>query len=177
MYKATISTLSSFAIAGFLLVGAGGFASAQNTSSPDQTTTTQEHQQDSQAHHGRGHHGKMSATGCLEKGTEAGTFSLKTDSGKTYDLTSQKVQLEEHVGHKVTVHGYAAKTSGSNWASHNDSTNAEGSHAAATPNAAEDTNTNEQPSAGASAASGQQDHNSMMTVTKLKMVSTDCSTM
>lgn len=44
-------------------------------------------------------------TGCLAKGDEANEYSIKGDDGKTYGLYSSKVNLSEHVGHKVTVTG------------------------------------------------------------------------
>lgn len=44
-------------------------------------------------------------TGCLQKGDEAGEFSLTTADGKTYGLRSSAVDLSAHLGHKVTVTG------------------------------------------------------------------------
>ena len=46
----------------------------------------------------------MTVTGCLQKGDEAGEYSI-TDSGKTYGLRSKSVDLSKHVGHKVSVTG------------------------------------------------------------------------
>ncbi len=48
--------------------------------------------------------GKMSATGCLMKGTSSDGYYLKGDDGKTYELWGYK-NLSEHVNHKVTVTG------------------------------------------------------------------------
>jgi hypothetical protein len=45
---------------------------------------------------------------CLQKGDEAGEFSLKGEDGKTWGLRSGSVKLEDHVGHKVTVTGSTA---------------------------------------------------------------------
>lgn len=132
MYKAMISTLSSVTVAGFLLVGAGGLAGAQNMSSAP-------------SHMNKAH--KASITGCLQKGDEANEYSMKTSDGKMYGLTSKKVQLSDHVGHQVTLHGYI------------------------TPESAEGSEANEQPSA--NAKGGDID----MTVTKLKMISTTCASM
>lgn len=129
MYKATISTMSSLAIAGFFLLGTGGFANAQSTSTMH-------------AHMRNGH--RTSITGCLQKGDEAGEYSMKTSDGKMYGLTSKKVQLADHVGHKVTLHGYI------------------------TPESAEGSEPNEQPST--TEKGGDID----MTVTSLKMISTSC---
>jgi hypothetical protein len=44
-------------------------------------------------------------TGCLQKGDEAGEFSLTSEDGKTWGLRSSSVKLDQHVGHKVTVSG------------------------------------------------------------------------
>lgn len=49
--------------------------------------------------------GKMSVTGCLQKGDEAGEFSITGQDGKTYGLRSKTVNLSKHLGHKVTVTG------------------------------------------------------------------------
>lgn len=47
----------------------------------------------------------QSATGCLQKGDEAGGFSLTGDDGKVWELSSTSVALSDHVGHTVTVTG------------------------------------------------------------------------
>jgi len=44
-------------------------------------------------------------TGCLQKGDEAGEFSITSEDGKTWELSSKSVKLGEHVGHQVTVTG------------------------------------------------------------------------
>jgi hypothetical protein len=49
--------------------------------------------------------GKTSVTGCLQKGDEAGEYSITGEDGKMYGLRSKTVKLSEHVGHKVTVTG------------------------------------------------------------------------
>lgn len=123
-------------MAGFLLLGAGGLASAQQTNMSNTTNAT----------HTRHHH-RASATGCLQKGNETGEYSLKASNGKTYGLTSTKVQLENHVGEKVKVRGYI------------------------TPESAEGTEANEASSG--TEKGGDID----MTVTSLKMVSKSCNTM
>lgn len=48
--------------------------------------------------------GKMSATGCLMKGTTPDGYYLKGDDGKTYELWGYK-NMGDHVNHKVTVTG------------------------------------------------------------------------
>jgi hypothetical protein len=47
---------------------------------------------------------KMSATGCLMKGTSPDGYYLKGDDGKTYELWGYK-GFSDHVNHKVTVSG------------------------------------------------------------------------
>jgi hypothetical protein len=44
-------------------------------------------------------------TGCLQKGDEAGEFSITGEDGKTWGLRSSNVKLDQHLGHKVTVTG------------------------------------------------------------------------
>ena len=43
--------------------------------------------------------------GCLQKGDQADLFSITGEDGKSWDLRSSTVKLDEHVGHKVTVTG------------------------------------------------------------------------
>jgi len=47
-------------------------------------------------------------TGCLQKGDEAGEFSITGEDGKTWGLRSTSVKLDQHLGHKVTVTGSTA---------------------------------------------------------------------
>jgi hypothetical protein len=49
--------------------------------------------------------GNTTVTGCLQKGDEAGEFSITGEDGKVYGLRSSSVKLAEHLGHKVTVSG------------------------------------------------------------------------
>lgn len=51
--------------------------------------------------------GAKMVTGCLQKGDEAGEFSIAGEDGKVWGLRSSAVKLEDHVGHKVTVAGTA----------------------------------------------------------------------
>jgi hypothetical protein len=44
-------------------------------------------------------------TGCLQKGSNANTFTLTDENGKLWDLRSKTVQLGPHVGHTVTITG------------------------------------------------------------------------
>lgn len=48
----------------------------------------------------------MTVTGCLQKGDEAGEYSIKSEDGKRYELhPSGSLDLSKHLGHKVTVTG------------------------------------------------------------------------
>ena len=47
----------------------------------------------------------QTVTGCLQKGDEAGEFSLKGEDGKTWGVRSTSVKLDQHIGHQVTVTG------------------------------------------------------------------------
>jgi hypothetical protein len=44
-------------------------------------------------------------TGCLQKGDQADLFSITGENGKSWDLRSSTVKLDEHIGHQVTVTG------------------------------------------------------------------------
>ena len=50
-------------------------------------------------------------TGCLQKGHEPGELSITGEDGKTWDVTSKTVKLDEHVGHQVTLTGSAHRES------------------------------------------------------------------
>src|SRR6266436_5092596 len=47
----------------------------------------------------------VTVTGCLQKGDEAGEYSITSEDGKRYGLRSKAVDLSKHLGHKVTVAG------------------------------------------------------------------------
>ena len=47
--------------------------------------------------------GKTTVTGCLQKGDEAGEYSITGEDGKTYGLRSKTVKLSQYLGHKVTI--------------------------------------------------------------------------
>ena len=49
--------------------------------------------------------GKTTVTGCLQKGDEAGEYSITGEDGKTYELRSKTVKLSQHLGHRVTITG------------------------------------------------------------------------
>jgi len=47
----------------------------------------------------------VTVIGCLQKGDEAGEYSITAEDGKRYGLRSKTVGLGKHVGHRVTVTG------------------------------------------------------------------------
>jgi len=48
---------------------------------------------------------EITVTGCLEQGTGADQFNITDENGKKYAVTSGRVPLKNHVGHKVTLNG------------------------------------------------------------------------
>ena len=48
-------------------------------------------------------------TGCLAKGSAEGSYDITDADGHEYMLSSSKVKLQDHVGHKVTVKGAASE--------------------------------------------------------------------
>jgi hypothetical protein len=75
----------------------------------NQDNTRQAATQEKQEHKPTGH--ITTVTGCLQKGDEAGEFSITGEDGKTWELSSKSVKLGEHVGHQVTVTGSAHRES------------------------------------------------------------------
>src|SRR6266436_9748924 len=53
----------------------------------------------------------QTVTGCLQKGDEAGEFSIKGEDGKTWGLRSTSVKLDQHLGHQVTITGSTTQES------------------------------------------------------------------
>ena len=47
-------------------------------------------------------------TGCLQKGEDANEYNLTMKGGATWELKSDTVKLDEHVGHTVKVTGAVA---------------------------------------------------------------------
>jgi len=47
----------------------------------------------------------VTVTGCLQKGDDAGEFSIIARDGKTWELHSGNIKLDNHLGHTVTVTG------------------------------------------------------------------------
>lgn len=72
-----------YAIALFVLVG---LSVAQDT-----TKTT--------------HKKTRTLTGCLQKGDDANEYNLTTKAGGTWEIKSDSVKLDDHVGHTVKVTG------------------------------------------------------------------------
>lgn len=83
-------------------------AVAQSTKQDDSAIqdTAKTNAQDKQAE--KPAKGTITVTGCLQKGDEAGEFSIAGEDGKLWGLRSSTVKLEDHVGHKVTVAGTAS---------------------------------------------------------------------
>jgi uncharacterized protein (DUF1684 family) len=48
-------------------------------------------------------------TGCLQKGDQPGETMLTAADGKSWELHSDSVKLEQHIGHQVTVTGTASR--------------------------------------------------------------------
>lgn len=76
-------------IAMFMFVGAAGMAAAQDT-----TKTT--------------HKKTRTLSGCLQKGDEAGEYNFTAKNGGTWEIKSDSVKLDEHVGHTVKIVGVVA---------------------------------------------------------------------
>jgi hypothetical protein len=47
----------------------------------------------------------VTVTGCLQRGDDAGEFSIIARDGKTWELHSTSIKLDNHLGHTVTVAG------------------------------------------------------------------------
>ena len=69
-----------------MFAGESGLATAQDT-----TKTT--------------HKKTRTLTGCLQKGDDAGEYNLTAKSGGTWEIKSDSVKLDEHVGHTVKITG------------------------------------------------------------------------
>jgi hypothetical protein len=73
-------------IALLMLVGAAGLATAQDT-----TKTT--------------HKRTRTLTGCLQKGEDPNEYNFTAKGGATWEIKSDSVKLDDHVGHTVTITG------------------------------------------------------------------------
>jgi len=47
----------------------------------------------------------ITVTGCLQKGTQPSEVTITGADGKIYDLRSDSVKFDQHIGHQVTVTG------------------------------------------------------------------------
>jgi hypothetical protein len=72
-------------VALFLLAGVADLATAQDTKTTHKKTRT--------------------LTGCLQKGDDANEYNLAAKGGGTWEIKSDSVKLEEHVGHTVKITG------------------------------------------------------------------------
>jgi Protein of unknown function (DUF5818) len=90
----------SFAFA--LLVSA--VALAQEAAQPGSATVSAQATQDQNPMN----HAKT-ATGCLQKGDQPGQVTLTGADGKSWDLRSDSVKLDQHIGQQVSVTGTATR--------------------------------------------------------------------
>ena len=88
-----------------LLVSLGAVAQSTKPDAPAAQDTPKASVPEKQAD--KAAKGAKMVTGCLQKGDEAGEFSIAGEDGKVWGLRSTNVKLEDHVGHKVTVAGTA----------------------------------------------------------------------
>jgi hypothetical protein len=54
---------------------------------------------------------EMTLTGCLQKGDEPGAVSITGEDGRSWELHSTAVKLDEHIGHQVKVTGTVTRES------------------------------------------------------------------
>jgi hypothetical protein len=80
------SKITTGVIALFMFMGAAGVATAQDT-----TKTT--------------HKKTRTLTGCLQKGDDANEYNFTAKGGGTWEIKSDSVKLDEHVGHTVKITG------------------------------------------------------------------------
>ncbi len=76
-------------VALIMFAGAAGLTTAQ-----DITKTT--------------HKKTRTLTGCLQKGEDANEYNLTAKGGGTWEIKSDSVKLDEHVGHTVKITGVVA---------------------------------------------------------------------
>ena len=76
-------------IALFVFAGVAGVATAQET-----TKTA--------------HKKTRTLTGCLQKGEDANEYNFTAKNGGTWEIKSDSVKLDEHVGHTVKITGVVA---------------------------------------------------------------------
>ena len=49
----------------------------------------------------------INVTGCLKRGSEPRGYYISDSDGRTWELTSKKVDLSQHINHVVSVAGHA----------------------------------------------------------------------
>ena len=76
-------------VALFMLVGVVGLATAEDTAKDTHSKT-------------------RTLTGCLQKGEDANEYNFTAKDGGTWELKSDSLKLDEHVGHTVTITGVVA---------------------------------------------------------------------
>jgi len=76
-------------VALFMFAGAAGLATAQDT-----TKTT--------------HKKTRTLTGCLQKGEDTNEYNFTAKDGGRWEIKSDTVKLDEHVGHTVKIVGVVA---------------------------------------------------------------------
>jgi hypothetical protein len=72
---------------------------AQDAATPPNTTPSAQATQDAKTVKPK------TVTGCLAKGSQPGEVTLTAADGKTWDLRSDSVKLEEHIGHQISATG------------------------------------------------------------------------
>jgi hypothetical protein len=72
---------------------------AQDAATPLNTTASAQATQDAKTVKPK------AVTGCLTKGNQPGEVTLTAVDGKIWDLRSDSIKLEEHIGHQVTATG------------------------------------------------------------------------
>ena len=83
-------------------------AFAQNTpkpgdARPDSTTAAAQEQKPASP--------ETTVTGCLQKGDGPGEVSITGEDGRSWELHSTAVKLDQHIGHKVNVTGTITRES------------------------------------------------------------------
>ena len=89
----TKTLLTAIAVLGLCSIG-----QAQQPNPQQKAPAAQSSQQSGQ---------ETSVTGCLQRGTSSGEYTLTASDGKKYDLRSSSttVKLYDHINHRVTIKG------------------------------------------------------------------------
>ncbi len=77
-----------------MLTGSAAAANAQDNPSEQGETTKP-----------TTHKSTRTLTGCLQNGENANEYLLTTKKGSTWEVKSDNVKLDQHVGHTVTITG------------------------------------------------------------------------